>query len=159
MYLLRLITRETEVQMKLSIEIPANQQAIHLIDEMMKCYALTYDLPNQKELGFILHELVINAVEAMEKVGKSNEETIEVHIIHDWAYLQMVVIDQADGIPEEDWQEVLTYDIETMGDSDRGRGLFFIQHMVNQLWFEHVAPGKFLVGISKTLIIESQVGK
>ena len=136
--------------MEFSVEVPPNHQAIQLVDAIMKSYVSTYNLPNQRELCFVLHELVINAVEAMEKVAKQ-EQMILVQVVQDSERLQMVVIDGADGIPEEKWQEVLTYDIEEMADSDRGRGLFFVQHMVDQIWFEYVAPERFLVGVSKNL--------
>lgn len=136
--------------MGFSVEVSPNEQAIELVDAMMASYVSTYDLPNARELCFVLHELVINAVEAMRGAGKG-EQIIEVQIEQDCDTLQMVVIDGAGGIPKEQWQDVLTYNFEEMLTSDRGRGLFFIQHMVDQIWFEHIAPERFLVGVSKNL--------
>lgn len=139
--------------MKFSVEIPPNYQAIQLIDDMMKSYVTIYDLPNSKELCFILHELVINAVEAMVQIERE-QGTIQVQVEKNGNHLQMSVADQAGGIPEEQWEEILTYDFETMGDSDRGRGLFFVQYMVDHIWFEFALPDQFLVSVSKKLVIE-----
>lgn len=139
--------------MEFSLEVRPNQQAIHLVDEMMRSYIAIYDLPHKRELSFVLHELVINAVEAMENVKRAQGGVIRVQVVQDGPLLQMVVIDCAGGIPKEKWDQLLTYDVEEMGDSDRGRGLFFVQNMVDHIWFEYVAPEQFLVGVSKKLEI------
>lgn len=136
--------------MEFSIEVPPNQQAIQLVDAMMKSYVSTCDLPNSRELCFVLHELIINAVEAMEKAG-NHTQMIQVKVLQEHGQLQMTVIDAAEGIPQEKWQEALTYDLEKMADSDRGRGLFFVQHMVDRIWFEYITPNRFLVGVSKNI--------
>ena len=119
----------------------------------MKSYVTIYNLPNARELCFILHELVINAVEAMAQLEKL-QSTIQVHVEKMDNLLQMCVIDQGGGIPEEQWDEVLTYDFEAMADSDRGRGLFFVQHMVDHIWFEFLKPNQFKVNVSKKIIVE-----
>lgn len=136
--------------MEFRIEVSPNAQAIDFVDAVMKNYVETYELPCARELCFVLHEFVINAVEAMTEAGKP-EQLIEVHVVYDGTQIQMTVIDKADGIPEDQWQEVLTYNFEEMADSDRGRGLFFVQHMMDHIWFKHVAPNRFLVGASKKL--------
>lgn len=136
--------------MEFRIEVPPNEQAIDFVDAVMKNYVETYELPAARELCFVLHEFVINAVEAMNEAGKA-EQLIDVHVAYDGALIQMTVIDKADGIPEEQWEDVLTYNFDEMADSDRGRGLFFVQHMMDDIWFKHVAPNRFLVGASKKL--------
>lgn len=142
--------------MKFSVEIAPSTQAVQLIDEMMKSYVTIYELPNARELCFVLHELVINAVEAMLQVELA-KSTIQVQVKLKEDELQMTVIDQAGGIPEEQWQEALTYDFETMSDSDRGRGLFFVQHMVDRIWFELDKPNQFLVKVSKKIMVAVEV--
>lgn len=139
--------------MQIIIEIPPTEQGIQLIDEMMKSYVSINEIPFERELCFVLHELVINAVEAMEKAGYVEGHYIKVQLEKSNVTLSMSVIDFADGIPEECWQKVLTYDLETMGDLDRGRGLLFVQHMVDDIWFEYVAPKQFLVGVTKKIIV------
>lgn len=141
--------------MRFSIEVRPSMLAIELIDEMMKSYVTLYNLPNARELCFVLHELVINAVEAMLKLN-SDDGMVQAQVeLHD-GELQMRVIDQAGGIPEHQWQEVLTYDFELMSDSDRGRGLFFVQHMVDRIWFELAKPSQFVVNVSKKITLEGQ---
>lgn len=138
--------------MNIAIEIPPTQDGIRLIDEMMQSYVEIQKLPHARELCFVLHELVINAVEAMTKVSEHERDCIQVKIEKTNVTINMCVIDFADGIPEDSWEQVLTYDLEAMGDKfDRGRGLFFVQHMVDNIWFEYVAPKQFLVGVSKSL--------
>ena len=136
--------------MQFLVEVLPEERSIELVDSIMSNYVSTYNLPNQRELCFVLPELVINAVEAMQKANK-NEQLIQVRVVQECEQLQMIVIDRADGIPKERWQEVLTYNLEEMIDSDRGRGLFFVQHMVDDIWFEQVAPEQFLVGVAKTI--------
>lgn len=138
--------------MNVVVEIPPTQEGIRLIDEMMQSYVEIHELPHARELCFVLHELVINAVEAMGKASEHERDCIQVKIEKTNVTLNMCVIDFADGIPEESWEQVLTYDLEAMGDNfDRGRGLFFVQHMVDKIWFEYVAPKQFLVGVTKSL--------
>ena len=140
--------------MRIIVEIPPTQQGIRLIDEMMKDYIAIHSLPYERELCFVLHELVINAVEAMQKVEDLERQSYQVKIENIHGTIRMCVIDFADGIPEQEWQEVLTYEMDAMGESfDRGRGLFFVQHMVDQLWFEYIAPHQFLVGVTKKIVV------
>ena len=53
--------------MEFTLNVKPNMQAINFVDQVMENYMTVYNLPYQRELRFVVHELVINAVEAMEK--------------------------------------------------------------------------------------------
>lgn len=135
--------------MEFTLNVKPNMQAINFVDQVMENYMTVYNLPYQKELRFVVHELVINAVEAMEKKNTDSQEKIQVHVIQEDDEIRVTVIDDAKGIAVSDWQKVFEFDLHNLTSSDRGRGLLFIKNMVDSIWFENISETKFLVGISK----------
>lgn len=137
--------------MEFKFTITPNQPLIQLIDQLMESYMALYSIPFATEICFVTHELVINAVEAMEKEGRT--ESIEVRMQNDEQYVQITVSDFAKGIPEEQWPVVLDATIDDESFCERGRGFLFIQHMVDLLWFEQLSDQQFLVGVKKNLVM------
>ena len=135
--------------MEFTLNVKPNMQAINFVDQVMENYMTVYNLPYQKELRFVVHELVINAVEAMEKKNTDSQEKIQVHVIQEDDEIRVTVIDDAKRIAVSDWQKVFEFDLHNLTSSDRGRGLLFIKNMVDSIWFENISETKFLVGISK----------
>lgn len=139
--------------MEFTLNLIPNQQAIYFVDQTMASYTDLYNLPSKKELCFVTHELVINAVEAMQNAYKNTTEKIQIHVSQNDEYVTITVTDHAEGIPKEEWEKVLRFDLENLAFSDRGRGLFFVKNMVDEIWFENVSDTKFLVGVSKKINI------
>ena len=137
--------------MELLLSIEPNQQSIHFIDQTITLFAEIYEIPNKRELCFVVHELVINAVEAMQKIQFTDGNEIEIHVIKEADVLKVTVTDRAMGIPEEKWYEILEADFTTLDYSERGRGFLFIKHMVDELWFENLSHNRFLVGVKKII--------
>lgn len=137
--------------MEFTLNVKPTIQAINFVDQVIQNYTNIYDLPNKKELQFIVHELVINAVEAMGKINTDSKEQIQVHVSQSEEEVQVTVTDQAKGIAESDWDRVLQFDLNDLTYSDRGRGLFFVKNMVDHIWFENISETKFLVGVSKKI--------
>ncbi|MFJ7734986.1 ATP-binding protein [Lysinibacillus sp. NPDC097287] len=137
--------------MDFTLNLSPNQQAISFVDETMVSYTNLYDLPSKRELCFVVHELVINAIEAMKNTKLNAESKIQVHVSQDVEAVKVTVIDQAEGIPEKDWDKLLQFNLDDPTFSDRGRGLFFVKSMVDEIWFENVSDNKFLVGVSKKI--------
>lgn len=140
--------------MEFRFTITPNQQSILLIDQLMESYTELYMIPCAREICFVTHELVINAVEAMEKDGRT--ESIEIHMRNEEEQLQITVSDFAKGIPKEQWPAVLDANIDDESYCERGRGFMFIQHMVDQLWFEQLSDAQFLVGVKKKLMMAEE---
>jgi len=139
--------------MKFTLNVNPDTQAIAFVDQVMENYSNVYNLPYKKELRFVVHELVINAVEAMGKIDACSEKEIQIHVYQSNEEIKVTVTDEAKGIAENDWDKVLQYDLNELDYSDRGRGLFFVKNMVDDIWFEHISETKFLVGISKKIYI------
>lgn len=137
--------------MDFTLNLVSNQQAIYFVDETMTSYTNLYNLPSKRELCFVVHELVINAIEATNHANLNKVAKIQVHVSQDDEAVKVTVIDQAEGIPEKDWDKFLQFNLEEITFSDRGRGLLFVKNMVDDIWFENVSDTKFLVGISKKL--------
>lgn len=141
------------ITMEFTLNLLPDQRCINFIDEIMNTYLTVYNLPHKRELCFVVHELIINAVEAMEKVKKSETESIQINVSQKNGEIIVTVIDHAGGIEEENWEDVFQFDLEKMTYSDRGRGLFFVKNMVDNIWFQHLSDTKFLVGISKKVTL------
>jgi len=139
--------------MEFTLNVNPDTQAIAFVDQVMENYSNVYNLPYKKELRFVVHELVINAVEAMGKIDACSEKEIQIHVYQSNEEIKVTVTDEAKGIAENDWDKVLQYDLNELDYSDRGRGLFFVKNMVDDIWFEHISETKFLVGISKKIYI------
>lgn len=137
--------------MDFTLNLVPNQQAIYFVDETMASYTNLYNLPCKRELCFVVHELVINAIEAMSHANLNEVATIQVQVSQDDELVIVTVTDQAKGIPEKDWEKLLQFDLVDPTYSDRGRGLFFVKNMVDDIWFENVSDTNFLVGISKKI--------
>lgn len=139
--------------MEFILNVNPDTQAIAYVDQVMANYTDVYNLPFKRELRFVVHELVINAVAAIEKIEPSSKTAIQVHVFHSSAEIKITVTDEAKGIAENDWDKVLQFDLNELDYSDRGRGLFFVKNMVDHIWFENISDTKFLVGISKKIHI------
>lgn len=140
--------------MELSIKLLPNQQSIHLIDEVMNTLTNSYNLPNKKEICFVVHELIINSVEAMEEL-KKNEVEIEFQAHLRNGIIEISVIDYARGIEEDQLATMFEINTKHLTSSDRGRGLFFVKNMVDDISFYQFKENKFLVKVTKKLISES----
>ncbi|WP_042478793.1 ATP-binding protein [Bacillus ndiopicus] len=136
--------------MEFMLNVTPNQQSIFFIDQVMENYTQLYNIPSAQDICFVTHELFINAVEAMNNANR--QEEIQVCVTWDDEQVQITVADFAEGIPQEEWQSILEPDLENMSFSERGRGFFFIVHMVDKLWFEQLPTSQFLVGVKKNLI-------
>ncbi|AXH98232.1 ATP-binding protein [Sporosarcina sp. PTS2304] len=141
--------------MEFTFAIKPNQQSIFLTDHFMETYTEMYDIPHAREICFVTHELVINAVEAMEREGLT--ESIEVYVRNEEGDLCVTVTDYAEGIPKEQWQSMLTNNMDEENFCERGRGFFFIQQMVDELWFEQLPDSQFLVGVKKKLVMAEEM--
>ncbi|WP_342442806.1 ATP-binding protein [Lysinibacillus sp. FSL K6-0075] len=139
--------------MEFTLNVNPDTQAIAFIDQVMENYTELYNLPYKRELRFVVHELVINAVEAMGKIDTPSQKEIQILVTQSYEEIKITVTDEAKGIAENDWDKVLQFDLDELDYSDRGRGLFFVKNMVDHIWFENISETKFLVGISKKIHI------
>ncbi|MFE3575150.1 ATP-binding protein [Lysinibacillus sp. NPDC059133] len=137
--------------MEFILNVNPDTQAIAYVDQVMENYTNIYNLPFKREIRFVVHELVINAVEAMEKLEPYSKKVMQVHVSHSHEEIKITVTDEAKGIAEKDWDKALQFDLNELDYSDRGRGLFFVKNMVDHIWFENISATKFLVGISKKI--------
>ena len=137
--------------MDFTLNLAPNQQAIHFVDQTMSNYTTLYNIPSKRELCFVVHELVINAIEAMKQANLTNGEEIQLHVTQTEEAVTVTVVDQAEGIPEKDWKKYLKFNFDELHFADRGRGLTFVRNMVDDIWFENVSETKFLVGVLKKL--------
>lgn len=138
--------------MEFTLRVQANLEAVHFIDTVMENYTNIYTIPFSREMRFVLHELVINAIEAMEKIDIAPpHNTIQIQVTHNDEEIRLTVIDEAQGITEDDLEKTLSFDLNEHNYTDRGRGLFFVKQMVDSMWFKHISKTKFLVGVSKKI--------
>ncbi|MDQ0155423.1 ATP-binding protein [Robertmurraya andreesenii] len=130
--------------MEITLSLLPNQKGITFVDQMIHTYMTVYDLPSKREICFVVHELMINAVEAMNETGNNEKKSIELQVFYLDGTMKITVIDSAGGIPNEHWEDFLQLDTDIITFSDRGRGLLFIKNMVDEIWFKNVSEEKFL---------------
>lgn len=80
-----------------------------------------YGIPNKSDLSFVVHELVIHAVEAMQQISFTVVKEFEVHVVKEADVLKITVTDEAMGIPENQWDCIFNTTFEQLDYSDRGR--------------------------------------
>ena len=110
--------------MEFTLNVNPDTQAIAFIDQIMENYTNLYNLPYKREIRFVVHELVINAVEAMGKINIPTQKEIQIHVTQSNEEIKITVTDEAKGIDEKDWDKVLQFDLDKLDYADRGRGLF-----------------------------------
>ena len=110
--------------MEFTLNVNPDTQAIAFIDQVMENYTEIYNLPYKRELRFVVHELVINAVEAMGKINTPAQKKIQIQVTQSNEEIKITVTDEAKGIDEKDWDKVLQFDLDKFDYADRGRGLF-----------------------------------
>lgn len=135
--------------MELQLTVNPNEQSVYFVDQMMESFVKFYELNEAQELCFVLHELIINAVEA--SIKTAGGKNIEIAVLYENGEIAMTVTDSAGGIPEEQWAVVTDLNVMDLAVSERGRGFLFIQHMVDRLWFENLDGGQFKVGVKKKI--------
>lgn len=146
-----LILKEGNYKVEWTFQAFPNKETVAIIDGILEKYIELYNLSHMREIAFVVHELVVNAVEAMEEAQKQDKEKIQLNFSHKDEEIKITVTDSAGGIPEEYWDDIIYGEIEETTYSERGRGLFFIKHFVDQLWFDKISENLFLVGVSKKL--------
>lgn len=133
--------------MKIHLHVQPTTQSIHFIDHMMQQFVEDYQLSCAKEICFVAHELLINAVEA----APIQNALIEFKLILEHTSLHIMVINDGVGISKHQQQLILQNTHREPSLEERGHGFYFIQHMVDDLWFEQLQSQQFLVGITKNL--------
>ena len=66
--------------MELLLRVEPNQQSIQFVDQTITIFADNYEIPNKRDFSFVVHELVINAFEAMQQNQFTEVKEIEVHV-------------------------------------------------------------------------------
>lgn len=139
--------------MELSIQVLPNEENIHYIDRIVEKCTTIYNYPNKKEICFVAHELVINAVEAMQLANKQNVH-IEFKASFTKGNIIISVIDYAGGISTEKLNGILEPSMNDLMSSERGRGLYFVKNMVDSIKFKQFTEKKFLVKVYKKLMVD-----
>ncbi|KAA0547153.1 ATP-binding protein [Bacillus sp. BGMRC 2118] len=132
------------------LELPCQYSSIDTFDtkaaEALKSYTDSY-----RSLVFIIHELVINSLEAsIKKFGsEAARYSIKLIISHADEGLEISVQDFAGGM---DLQELEQLGNRTLGESvisESGRGLMMIQQMVDEFKMNYEQDGLFTVKVRK----------
>lgn len=106
------------------------------------------DFKYHEEMVFAIHEAIINAIEATRHFRCEKKKVISLDIEINQSYAQAKVSNHIQGklhlealLREKDIDRDLW--------EDRGRGLFFIRELVDELWQETDNTGRFILGMRK----------
>ena len=114
-------------------------ETVDFLDLLCEKTLKQVDFYAHRRLGFAVHEVIINAVEANrrkfgpENIGKTI--TLQIKVQKDEA--EILVIDEAGGISTEDWDDTSQRTFEEVLWSENGRGLLLIKSFVNEVWHEY----------------------
>lgn len=115
------------------------ERSLSLVQKQAAFHDITFDIrlsdnlpdvsidPNQMQQVFL--NLIINAAEAMNNVGKI---TIESRTLNDKRTVETVVIDRGHGIPADRIQQIFEPFYSTKGQQGNGLGLSVVQSIVEQ---------------------------
>lgn len=107
---------------------------------------------DQREICFAVNEILINSIEATKNKTKDQEGnyflTLSIQIVE--TSVEIVISDQAEGKPAEIETELNNKTFEDVLWQERGRGLLFVQNLVDELWFDKKGVD-FITGIRKEI--------
>lgn len=117
---------------------PCSEEAL---DELKQyCLESIQYLPDKvrKEIDFVVNEALINALEATsKKYGQEMKQYfLSMCVEATESSIIIKVTDQADGNKMKILNILENRTFEDVLESERGRGLLFIKHMVDEIWFE-----------------------
>ncbi|WP_456276071.1 ATP-binding protein [Bacillus sp. AK128] len=132
------------------LELPCQLHSIEVFDQTAK-ELLEKFTNSHHRLGFIVHELLINSLEATRQ--KYDEEasnySIKLKITSQQEAVEISVIDQAGGMRLEQIQNLDATCLEDLLYSECGRGLLMIKSMVDDMGMYYDRHGLFEVKVRK----------
>lgn len=133
------------------LELPCQISSINTFDakatELLQKYTDSY-----RSLTFIIHELLINSLEAsFRRYGEEAaiHHSMKLTISQDQGAIDIAVMDQAGGIEEEEYQLLHEKSLDDLVNSENGRGLLMIEHMVDDLKMDYELDGTFVIKVRK----------
>ncbi|QZY54685.1 ATP-binding protein [Crassaminicella profunda] len=118
-------------------EYLAEMSSIECIDEWLQKIMEQVEFPYCKELHFAAHEAVINSIEATEKYyGKNHHENIKIKIIAHKERVEIIIRDKCGGLKDEVAQSLNQIGFDDIIWNERGRGMLFIKHFVDNFTYD-----------------------
>lgn len=117
----------------IEIECLAEGKSIEFIDELLLKVMKQAEFPDYKQLHFAVHEAVINSIDATIKCyGQGHKKNINMKIIAEKQRVEVLICDKAGGLPKEVAESIKNINFEDKIWNERGRGILFIKHFVDE---------------------------
>lgn len=111
----------------------AECRSIEFIDELLLKVMKQAEFAEYKQLHFAAHEAVINSIEATKKCyGEDHTKNIKIKIMAQKQRAEVLICDKAGGLPKEVAESMKSIDFEDKRWNERGRGILFIKHFVDE---------------------------
>lgn len=143
--------------MEINVTIPSTEEAIFYINQLCQLTFQHYNLKDFHKDCFLIHELVINAVEATKQ--KYADES-KLRLLH--FQLQLVdslvvkLIDEVGGLSQEYIDALDPSNLQNdLLWSESGRGLLLIKEAAEEMWYRNV-DGKFELGFKKGVFFNDE---
>lgn len=140
---------------KLVIESAPGHDLIDLTDELSKVFLGGVAEDQSFKLCFAIHELMINAVEAVVKLGESSGEeqaavttiTMTLRMVQDEVFVS--ISNQAGPQVVATLEEASRGSMESLFQEERGRGIMLAQMIADGLTFDQDASGRLTIELWK----------
>lgn len=136
--------------MEINVTVPSTEDSIFYINQLCKTTFQHYRVKDHHTYCFLIHEVVINAIEATKRkyAEMSKSKTLIFHLqLTDSLVVKM--LDEVGGLSQEyldslnpeRLQDILLW-------SESGRGLLLIKEAAEEVWYKEIS-GRFELGFKK----------
>lgn len=134
---------------RLLLECDTQLSNIEYVEDVCLQTLEHFNFTNIKDILFVVREGLINAFEASKELnGEEKPSSISFKLDVKKHEIKIEISNEFKGETVDVCRRIRNYDPEVSVLEDCGRGLFFISHLVDDLWEKIDSDGRFVLGMS-----------
>lgn len=133
---------------EIKLECPSDQDAIKYIEYIFSETLTQVSFNKIEEAMFAIREALINAVEASKDIEDKEKSRVSISMVADKQSIEVKIFNFYTNMSGDISEKVVNPSTPENIWSDHGRGLLFINHLVDQVWEERDDKGRFVLGIT-----------
>lgn len=138
--------------MEIDVTVSSTDEAIGYINQLCHLTFQHYNIKDYQKECFLIHELVINAIEATKrKYAEASKYRKLRFYLQLEEYLIVKMIDEVGGLSQGYLDALNPDQLQNMLWCESGRGLLLIKDAVEHMWYKKV-DGQFELGFKKGVV-------
>jgi len=126
-----------------------SNEKLHAIDEIIRLFFDEICKPDKTKLTFVIHEIIVNALQAYERHKVlSTERIVEIRLDLYLDEVNIEIMDYAGGM-QIDKDRMARQSNENQSLETNGRGMLFINHFVDEFTWHTHEEGGIMVRLKK----------